>query len=223
MIRAVVFDFNGTLFHDMDLHEQVWRDVVRQYTGREMSEDEFHHNFVGRTNLEIWPRLLGHNLTAAEAHERSEVKEAAYRQLVLNRPERLHLVDGAIELFELLGQQGVEIAIGTAAGRSNVEFYIEHLHLHRWFPAERIVYDDGTMPGKPHPALFATAMARTGVAPGECLVVEDGVLGVQSAQAAGAAKVYGIWTDVAGRDKLSAAGVHRLIQSYREMGLDDLR
>lgn len=220
---ALVFDFNGTLLWDMDLHEKVWFDVARRHLGREVTSQEWIHRFVGRTNAEIWPFVLGRAVGADEASALSEEKEAAYRRLLLSTPERVKLVDGATELFDLCLAQGIQIAIGTAAGQSNKDFYVEAFDLHHWFRPEHIVYDDGTLPGKPDPALFATAMARLGATPGRTIVVEDGVLGIQAARAAGAGKVYGIWASEADRAKLATVALDRTIHTYREVGLDDFR
>ena len=220
---GIVFDFNGTLLWDMDLHETVWNDVSRRHRGRPFSDDEWHHSVVGRTNAEVASLVLGHEPTAAEVEVFSEEKEIAYRELLLSLPERVKLVDGAVELFETCLGAGIEIAIGTAAGRSNVDFYVETFGLLKWFRRERIVYDDGTMPGKPDPALFSTAISRLGVEPARCIVVEDGVLGIRAARAAGAGKVYGIWASEADRTKLSKVPLERVIHTYRDMSLDDFR
>ena len=221
--QGIVFDFNGTLLWDMDLHEQVWHQASQRHLGRELTQEEWHQGIVGRTNSEIWPLLLGRELDAAEAERLGEEKEKSYRDLLVSLPERVALVDGAVELFETCLAHGIEIAIGTAAGLTNVEFYIETFHLHRWFRPDRIIFDDGTMPGKPHPALFSTAIARLGVDPAHCIVVEDGVLGIQAARAAGAGKVYGIWSDPAGKKKLATVPLDRVIHTYREMGLEDFQ
>lgn len=221
--QGIVFDFNGTLLWDMDLHEEVWFEIAAHHLGRPLTQDEWVHKFVGRTNAEIWPFLLGHEPDRAEVDRMSEEKEAVYRELLLSYPDRVRLVDGAVELFETCLSHGIEIAIGTAAGQTNKDFYIETFGLHRWFRPERIVYDDGTMPGKPHPALFATAIGRLGLAPSKCIVVEDGILGIQAARAAGAGKVYGIWASEADRTKLSKVALDRTIHTYREMGLEDFQ
>lgn len=218
---GIVFDFNGTLLWDMDLHEEVWHACARHHLGRDLTQDEWVHGVVGRTNAEIWPFLLGHTPDAAEVHRLSEEKEAAYRELLLAHPERVRLVDGAIELFEVCRAAGIAIAIGTAAGQTNKDFYVETFGLHRWFRPDHIVYDDGTMPGKPHPALFATAMRRLGQDPAKCIVVEDGILGIQAARAAGAGKVYGIWMSEADRAKLGTVPLDRVIHTYRDMSLAD--
>ena len=221
--QGIVFDFNGTLLWDMDLHELVWHEISQKYLGRDVTADEWNHLFVGRTNAEIWPHLLGHVPDRTESDRLSEEKEAAYRRRLLSLPDRVTLADGAIELFELCLAHGIEIAIGTASGPTNVNFYIETFGLHRWFRPERIVYDDGTMPGKPHHALFATAIERLGLPSQKCIVVEDGVLGIQAARAAGAGKVFGIWSNETVRAKLSTVVLDKLIHTFRDVGLEDFR
>jgi len=205
----------------MDLHETVWQKIVKHHTGLDLTKDQWEHRFVGRTNTEIWPELLGHPVDAAEVYRLGEEKEATYREVLLSLPDRVTLVDGAIELFETCLANGIKIGIGTAANRTNVDFYIETFGLHRWFKPDCIVFDDGTMPGKPHPALFSTAIGHLGVAPEKCIVVEDGVLGIRAARAAGAGKVYGIWSDPHGKEKLASVPLDRVIHTYREMSLED--
>ena len=76
---------------------------------------------------------------------------------------------------------------------------------------------------QPDPALFSTAITRLGLPPQKCIVVEDGVLGIQAARAAGAGKVYGIWAGEEDRAKLAQVTLDRTIHTYKEMGLDDFR
>jgi beta-phosphoglucomutase-like phosphatase (HAD superfamily) len=221
--QGIVFDFNGTLLWDMDLHEKVWHQLSRQYRGKDLTQEEWDHGFVGRTNAEIWPFLLGRKPDRTEADQLSDEKEKTYRDLLVSLPGKAVLVDGAVELFETCLAAGIEIGIGTAAGLSNVQFYIETFELHRWFKPERIVFDDGTMPGKPHPALFSTVISRLGLEPRQCIVVEDGILGIRAARAAGAGKVYGIWSTGSEKEKLEKITLERLIHTYREVGLEDFR
>ncbi len=221
--QGIIFDFNGTLFWDMDLHKSVWQERILQYRERPLTDEEWEMKFVGRANSEIWPWVLGFRPTDEEISELCEEKEQAYRDLLADQPHRVKLVDGAVELFETCLSQGIGIAIGTAAGQSNIDFYREIFELHRWFRPDRIVYDNGTIPGKPHPALFTTAMARLDLDPGKCIVVEDGTLGIQAARAAGAGKVYGIWSDEPGRQRLNQVALERRINTYREMSLSDFQ
>ena len=55
---------------------------------------------------------------------------------------------------------------------------------------ETIVTPADVALGKPAPDMFLLAAQRMGVAPQECLVFEDGLLGVQAAHAAGMKTVF---------------------------------
>ena len=74
----------------------------------------------------------------------------------------------------------------------NVEFYIKEFHLEKWFDLNKIVYSDGTIPGKPAPDIFLIAAKKMGLKPSECVVIEDAIAGIKSAQTAGAGKIIAI-------------------------------
>ena len=72
--------------------------------------------------------------------------------------------------------------------------------------------------GKPAPDLFLRAAARTGVAPSDCIVVEDSPAGVSAAQAAGMTPIGYVGASHAGADlgaKLLAAGARTVISDMR--------
>ncbi len=76
--------------------------------------------------------------------------------------------------------------------------------------------------GKPFPDLFLFAAERMGIAPANCLVIEDSVPGVQAARAAGMRVVGftggGHWGhDRAGRDLL-AAGAATVFSAHADLG-----
>ena len=71
-------------------------------------------------------------------------------------------------------------------------FFREQFPLDRWFSDGRIIYDDGTVRGKPHPDLYLKAGERLGVTMKDIIIVEDANSGVQAARAAGAGLVVGI-------------------------------
>ena len=76
--------------------------------------------------------------------------------------------------------------------KDNVDFYIEEFKLAKWFDIDKIVYSDGTLPGKPAPAIYIRAAEKLNLKPEECIVVEDAVSGIESARAAGIGKIIAI-------------------------------
>ena len=75
--------------------------------------------------------------------------------------------------------------IATTAELANVRFYFEHFGLGRWFQPGRVVYQDGSFPGKPNPAIYRRAAAALDKRPEECLVFEDSGAGITAARQAG--------------------------------------
>ena len=74
----------------------------------------------------------------------------------------------------------------------NVEFYIKEFHLENWFDIDKIVYSDGTIPGKPAPDIFQIAAKKINLNPKDCIVVEDAIAGIKSAYSAGIGKIIAI-------------------------------
>lgn len=220
--RGLVFDFNGTLVFDMHVHDRAWDILIPEFRGRGFSDQELLDHVNGRNNREIFSYVLGRELSEEESAPLGERKEQLYRDLLTRSPEACRLAPGAEEFLDLLQAHGIPMAVATAAPASNIAFYRQHFHLDRWFPGDRIVYSDGTLPGKPDPAIFNRAIERLGVPAASCLVVEDSVLGVQAAQAAGAGRIVGIYADEKTRASLEPLPLHRLIPDYRGLDLSVL-
>lgn len=220
--NGIIFDFNGTLVFDMRVHDRAWEVLIPEIRGHGFTRQELDDHVNGRNNREIFSYVLGRELSEEESRPYGERKEALYRELLTATPEAFRLAPGAEEFLDLLASKGLPMAIATAAPLSNIRFYQEHFGLDRWFPESRIVYSDGTIPGKPDPAIFNRALERLGLPASSCLVVEDSVLGVQAARAAGIPRVVGIHADEATRVSLEPLNLDRLVPDYRHLDLSVL-
>ena len=82
----------------------------------------------------------------------------------------------------------------TKSNNSENDFIIQEEELSevKWFDIDKIVFSDGTIPGKPAPDIFLIAAEKIGLAPKNCVVIEDAIAGIKSAQAAGIGKVVAI-------------------------------
>lgn len=191
-IQAVIFDFNGTLYFDSHLHIEAWKRFLSRYNFPSMTEEQFKEKFLGRNNTEIMEMLHGCKLDPARIEELAEEKEAIYRDICLERPDELKLVAGAEAFFDALKANGIPFTIATGSGKSNLDFYFDVFRLDRWFDYSLVVYDDGTMPGKPDPTLYLKAVAGIGMDPAECMVFEDSFSGIHSAHNAGIGRIAAI-------------------------------
>jgi len=94
--------------------------------------------------------------------------------------------------------------------------------LGQWFDAAKIIYDDGMRPGKPAPDMYLAAARSIGVAPGECVVVEDALSGVAAAKAAGIGYIVAIGPPEAHPSLLARDGVAVAITSLAEFPREQL-
>lgn len=183
--KGIIFDFNGVLLWDGRLHEQAWAEFARQLRPEPFTVAEMAGQMHGRSNHAILEYLTGHKLDAVTAQTLAQQKEAIYQQMCLALGDAFQLSPGAVALLDWLVAQAMPHTIATASDAANVAFFVQHLHLARWFDLSAIVHDDGIMPNKPAPDIYWRAAARLGLSPADCVVVEDSRSGLQAAQAAG--------------------------------------
>jgi HAD superfamily hydrolase (TIGR01509 family) len=91
---------------------------------------------------------------------------------------------GALELLTDLDAQGVPCALVTMSWQRFVEPILARLPEGTF---ATVVTGDRVEFGKPHPEPYLTAAAELGLAPGDCVAIEDSNTGAKSAVAAGCA------------------------------------
>jgi len=185
--QGVVFDFNGTLFWDTELQNRSWDEFLDRY-GFKLSEEEKLTWVHGINATDTFEYLFKRPCSAEEVFQLTEEKEVIYRAMCLE--QGMDWAPGALELIEFLKNNDVPIAIATAAAKNNLDFFVEQLDLHKHFDPKRIIYNDGTMRGKPNPDLFNKAIETLGVPASQVTVFEDSLAGVEAAKRSGAGNVY---------------------------------
>src|SRR5690242_18073153 len=80
MLRAVLWDLDGTIADTESYHFRSWRDTLSDY-GVRYDYDEFFASF-GRRNSDVLAEKFGVEPTAALVEEAAQRKEAAYRGLI---------------------------------------------------------------------------------------------------------------------------------------------
>ena len=215
-MKALAFDFNGTMYMDTDKHRQAWNLFFQKYIGRPLEEEEFLHYACGPAVENIMRHFFPQVTDAARITALAGEKEEIYRRLCREDVEGLRLIEGLPEALDRLQARGVPMVIATGAGRENMDFYFEAFHLERWFDWRHVIYDDGTLAGKPDPDVYLRACERLHMPPRECVVVEDAFAGIAAAQNAGVGAIIAITaTNPAGAlEKLP--GVKAIIDDYRD-------
>jgi len=179
MIKAVLWDLDGTLVDSAEFHWRAWRDVMAE-EGLPVTHEQFVHSFGKRNDL-ILSGWLGEDADPGRMRRLSEEKEARFRALV-----RAHGIDplpGAREWVARLHDEGWRHAIATSAPRPNLETLIDAMQLGRYFGAG--VAAEDVIHGKPDPEVFLVAAGRLGAEPLRSIVVEDAPTGIEAGRRAG--------------------------------------
>lgn len=176
MIRAVLFDWDGTL---VDTAEASYRCYVQMFAEFEIPFDRETYARTYSPNWYLTFRALGLD----EQHW----SQADQRWLAHFANERVELLEGARQVLETLTARGLVTGIVTSGSRERVERELElhglaeHLH-------ER-VYGCEVSKKKPDPEGLLLCLDRLRVAPDEAVFVGDSPEDIEMARAAG---VYSI-------------------------------
>lgn len=206
MVRAALFDLDGTLVDNMRFHFDAW-DAFCQKRGFKADPEQFGREFAGKKNEEILPVLLGRTLTDEEVHALAEEKESDYRRIFA---QHLQLVPGAGALIARFRSSGAKTAVATAAPPRNRDFVLDGLQL--WDRFDAVIGAEQVLRGKPAPDIFLKAAGAVGIAPQDCVVFEDAPNGIRAAKAAGMYAV-GI-TTLASVQVLEDAGADAVLSTF---------
>lgn len=206
-VKAVIFDLDGTLIDNNAYHLQSWIKYLKN-KNREISEEEYKANVNGRTNKDVIEYIYQRKMEDAEAMVYAHEKEAIYRELY---QPHITPVAGLLPLLQKLKDLRISMAIATSGIQVNIDFMFDNIPMREYFDV--IVNSAHISKGKPDPEIYIKTAELLNVAPENCLVFEDAVVGINSAKAAGM-KVVGVLTT---HSAAELAGADVLIRDYTEL------
>ncbi len=206
MIRAYIFDMDGTLVNNCGYHVLAWQEFSRK-CGNELSERQI-LDWMGAQGGYYIEQIMRRPLPVDEIARLCAEKEALYRQIY--KPE---MPDGLREFLDRAHAEGIKMAVATGGPHENVDFILGTLDLFKDF---EIVIDASMYKrSKPDPDCFLAAAKALGVAPSECRVYEDALNGIGAAKAAGMECHAVTFTNP--RETLYSAHPDLIFDSYREL------
>ena len=204
---AVLFDMDGLLIDS----EPVWYDVeYAVVTG-----------LGGVWGPEHQAACIGGTLDAScrymieVAGAQSTVEELTDRlltEMVRHFTFALPVHEGALELVDAVRAAGIPTALVSSSYRILVDAALQLLGTHRF---DVSVAGDEIARGKPDPMPYLVACGWLGVDPAGCVVVEDAINGVASAEAAGCVVVA-----VPSVAPIEPAARRHVVRTLPEIGID---
>ena len=222
MFKGIVFDFNGVLWWDGHLQTEAWQQFALEQRGTAFSNEELAIHMHGRTNKYVFSYLLGREVVGKELMDLIDQKESVYRGLCLAQGDQFILSPGSVDLLSFLCDFKIPHTIATASERINLDFFVDHLSLSRWFDIHDIVYDSGVLSGKPAPDIYLQATQNLGLKPVDCVVVEDAFSGIQAAHAAGIGYIIALGPRSSHDKLLALDGVDEAVENLDQIRREEL-
>jgi beta-phosphoglucomutase len=173
-VRAIVFDFNGTLSDDEPVLCEIFRELFAEH-GRPLSQQEYYDDLAGLSDPDIVLTWLGRDHRDVDAVVAERVQR--YRDAV-GDGSTIH--DHVREAVRYAAER-VPLAICSGAARAEIEPVVEAAGLAPLLGV--IVSSDDVVHGKPHPEGYLKALELVGG--GHVLAIDDTETGVASAKSAG--------------------------------------
>jgi len=179
MWQALLWDHDGVLVDTERLYFQATRELLAE-AGVQLTEADYRrYLLVAGTGAWHLAAERGHGPERiAELRRR---RDARYRDLLLAEDV---LIPGVPELLASL-QPRVRMAIVTSSKRAHFDAIHQRTGLPQYF--ELILAREDYAQSKPDPEPYRIALARLGLRPERCLVIEDSQRGLIAAHAAGLA------------------------------------
>lgn len=176
MFAHIIFDCDGVLIDSEEISMRTDQALLAE-NGVQISEQEMHHRFVGKTFTAMVEELeaeRGISLPIDLEARKDEIMLDLYRR-------ELQPVAGVREVLNAITYPK---SIGTNGPRHRALLALEITGIAHHFDGRLTTFEDVTR-GKPFPDVYLLAAERAGFAPSQCLVIEDSVTGVAAAVAAG--------------------------------------
>jgi HAD superfamily hydrolase (TIGR01509 family) len=203
VVKAVLFDVDGTLLDTNYLHVVAW---LRAFAaaGISVPAKEIHHR-IGMSGDRLVDELAG--------GPRPDVSERWRQEYDAMKPDIRALPDARALLLEL-GRRGLRVGLATSSPAEDVDTMRAVLDVDDVLAFTTSAGDVDE--AKPAPDIFQTALAEAGVPRSDALVVGDTVWDVVAARRCGLDCV-GVLTGGISRAELERAGAIAVYESTSEI------
>jgi len=176
---GVIFDFDGVMVDTEPIYFQAMQEMARR-RGKEFSL-RVKKEVMGTGGL-LSMRIMKERLGLRESPEEL-LRERGEIFARLLRESGIRPMPGLFSAIRVFNQMDFAKAIASSSRREWIIWGLEELKLKDEFPV--IVSGEEVREAKPAPEIFLLASKRLGLERERCLVLEDTIIGVQSAKGAG--------------------------------------
>ncbi|MGI4798831.1 MAG: HAD family hydrolase [Janthinobacterium lividum] len=210
MLKAVIFDVDGTLVDSVDLHAQAWVDAFKEF-GHDVEFDAVRGQ-IGKGGDQLMPVFLSKEQLDEKGEDlnerRGEILKERYLSKITPFPE-------VRALLQRIKADGTRIALASSAKADELETYKKVANIEGLTDAE--TSSDDAEESKPEPDIFEAALSRLGeVEPDEVIVIGDTPYDAEAAAKAGL-RTIGVLCGGFPEDSLRKAGCIAIYDSPADL------
>jgi HAD superfamily hydrolase (TIGR01549 family) len=167
MIKAVIFDIDGTLIDSVDLHAKAWV-VALKHFGHEIAFQDLRSQ-IGKGGDQILHGLLPPEVIEQRGEEIKDFRADLFRRRYM---PQVRAFPGVRELFERIRAVGQRAVLASSGNADEVEQYKEIANIADLIDSD--TSSDDAERSKPFPDIFQAALAKLqGLSCDEAVVVGD--------------------------------------------------
>ena len=176
MIRAAIFDLDGTLVDSNELHVQAWQETFRHF-GKEIPLKELRRQ-IGKGGDQYLPEFLTEREMREFGKQADEFRGEIFKKKYLARVRPFPRVR---ELFERLRGEGKKIALASSGKADEVAHYRKLLEVDDLVDSQTTM--DEVAHSKPKADVFIAALRTLGNLPAEeAIAIGDTPYDVEAAK-----------------------------------------
>ena len=179
MLKAVIFDVDGTLLDTERIYMQAWKDAAAEL-GYVMTDELLRKTRA--INVKDAAKIFETEIGNGFSYEKTRPIRVRIAEEIIKRESPI-LKPGVKELLSFLQEKGIRLSVASSTHLKGTREHLSESEILE--PFEMVVGGDMVTKGKPNPDIFLKAAELLGVAPEECVVVEDSPAGIRAAYAAG--------------------------------------
>lgn len=177
MLKAVIFDFDGTLADTAPAIVATMKQTFREM-GLPEPEEELIKSTIGLP-LEGCCRISG-NLEESQVEVASEIYRRIFNDFAASHTK---VYPGVVDTMKALAAKGLRLAIATSRGPNSLDLVLRTNNIDVVFET-RVTGHDGFAP-KPAPDMVLVLLERMGLTPDEAIVVGDTTFDIEMGNGAG--------------------------------------
>jgi HAD superfamily hydrolase (TIGR01509 family) len=180
-IKAIIFDMDGVLVEAKDWHYKALNRALELF-GYQISRYDHLTTYDGLPTSKKLEMLSLESGLPKELHQFiNEMKQIYTMEIVYAECKPRFVHEYALSKLKT---KGFKLAVASNSIRNTVEVMMEKSKLIHYL--DQIISASDVRKPKPDPEIYLTTMTKLGLAPQECLIIEDNENGIKAARASGA-------------------------------------